>query len=227
MNHPLVLLTYITGLGEILLSAYFIKTNSGSEIRKVMALLCASTGLWVLLCAYEAYRPETVINHAINNLLFVAGLILLTTLLYLVIIFPYRMRYFDSLHVVMMYVPVILFTVILFGTKTIVVKTVADAQNVGITNPGPIYLIYNLYLIFLYLFSIGLLALRSTKLSGFQRRNVLIFLVSLLLGGLPAVAIDLFAPFIGLYQLNYLYGNLASVFWLGGVTYILTAKVRD
>lgn len=224
MNHPLVVLTYAVGIGELLLAEYFWKTNTGQTIRRVMSLLSASTALWVLTSAYVAYKPSSPFVDVMGNIVFFAGLMLLTSLVWLVLIFPYQSVRIDRLHVVLLYVPVLLFTTILFTTKTILAGTIADANNVGTTVPGPLYWIYNSYELVLYLVCIGTLIFRSRHFSGYNKRNVLITLASLIFGGLPGVFLDLVAPFFNLYNVNYLYGNLASVFWLGGVTYILVSK---
>jgi len=48
MKTLLLTLTYLVGIGELILAGYFWKTHSGSEIRKVMGMLSMVTGLWVL-----------------------------------------------------------------------------------------------------------------------------------------------------------------------------------
>lgn len=224
MTHPLVILTYIAGVGELVLALYFLKTNSGATIRKVMSLLCASTALWVLTSAFVAFRPSTPFVDFMGNIVFFGGATLLTTLVWLVCIYPYPNIRFDALHVMLLYVPVLLFTVILFSTKTILAGTIADSSNVGQTIPGPVYWIYNAYQLVVYLVALCILIFKSRHFSGYNKRNILIILAALVLGGLPGVFLDLIAPFFNLYNVNYLYGNLASVFWLGGVTYILVAK---
>lgn len=226
MTHPLVILTYIVGAGELVLAAYFLKTHSGATIRKVMSLLCASTGVWVLTSAFVAYRSSTPFVGFIENIVFFSGVMLLTTLVWLVFIYPYPNIRFDALHVTLLYVPVLLFTVILFSTKTILAGTIANSSNVGQTVPGPVYWIYNAYQLALYVVAIILLVAKSHRFSGYNKRNILVLLASVVLGGIPGVFLDLIAPFFNLYNVNFLYGNLASVFWLGGVTYILVTKVR-
>ena len=224
MTHPLVILTYIIGAGELLLAMYFLKTNSGVTIRKVMSLLCASTGAWVVTSAFVSYKPNSILVDTIGNFVFFGGLMLLTTLVWLVFIYPNPIVRFDALHVILLYVPVAIFTVILFTTKTILAGTIADANSVGVTIPGPVYWIYNAYHLVLYTVAVSVLIFKSQRYSGYNKRNILIILAALILGGLPGVFLDLIAPFFNLYNVNYLYGNLASVFWLGGVTYILISK---
>lgn len=110
----LLLLGYSIGIGELALGIFFHSTNSGSNIRKVMALLCTSTGLWVFISVFVAYKPDSTINHFLTNLVFILGVLLLTTLLHLTILFPIPQVQFNSLHIILLYQPVLIFTAIIF-----------------------------------------------------------------------------------------------------------------
>ncbi len=224
-KYILLTLTYLVGAGELVLAIFFWVTHSKSEIRKVMALLAFSTGMWVITSAMIAYKSGGNISLLINGFVYTFGILLLTTLIYLTLIFPFPLRRLDWLHKVLLYIPAIIFSVIGFTTRAIEVDYVANQKNAGVVVAGPLLPIYNNFLLFLYVLSIVLLIAQVRRNDGINRQNVKLVLWGVVIGGIPAVIIDLvISTYFPNNVPNFLYGVLSSVIWFGTTTYIVLKK---
>ncbi len=216
MKTLLLTLTYLVGAGELMLAVYFWVTNSKSEIRRVMALLAFSTGMWVLVnAASSGYR-------LLAQLTYVFGLLIVISLLHFTLIYPYRVYRLDRYHLIGLYLPWLFFTYVILATKTVAVDF-PTINNAGQTIGGPLLPALNLLLAGLFLLSLLIIFLRSRKIDGLHRRNLLTMFIALLFGGLPAIYFGVlqeykFLPF------NYLLGPIASSIWLGATTYLVVEK---
>lgn len=223
MKTFLLTATYLVGIGELILAIFFWMTHSKSEIRKVMALLALSTGLWVIFSGLLAYSTEA--SLLINSFVYVFGIFLLTSLVHLSIVFPLPLVHLDRLHRTLMYLPATLFSIIALTTRTIELDYVASVTNVGSVVAGPLLPFYNVLLLCLYLLAVGLLIKQSKRNDAINGRNVFLVLLSVIIGGLPAVFIDLIWPiFFPNFVPNFLYGVLSSVIWFATTTYIVIKK---
>lgn len=224
MKTVLLTATYLVGVGELVLAIYFWATNQKNEIRRVMALLAFATGMWVLLSAAIAYQPENAVKLFLNDLIYVCGGFVLTAFLHFSIIYPYPRFYFDNLHATLLYVPAVLFSAIALTTRTIVSQSIGGETIAGQVVGGPVFPIYNSYYAILFLSGLCILIRKIAATDGYVRRNLKLVVFAFALGGLPAVYLDLVAPFLNLPNPNYLVANIATVVWLGTVTYIITRK---
>jgi hypothetical protein len=220
-QYILVIVTSLVGLAEIGFGLYFWKTNSRNAIRRIMALLAFSTGAWVLLSALTTYAPESSLANLGVELVYVFGAILVTSLLIFVVLYPYPIIQFDRFHLILLFLPVLFFSyAILFGSAVIVQTFVVPTEHVGIV-PGPLHGLYNTYIFILFVIALAVLFLRAKKLDRMYHRHARILFWSILIGGLPAVIIDLvFTSYFGIF-LSPLIGTLSSVIWLGAVTWIV------
>lgn len=225
MKTILLTLTYLVGAGELILAIYFWINHSKNEIRKVMSLLAFSTGMWVITSAMIAYRTGGDVTLLINGFVYTFGILLLTTLVYFALIFPFPLMRLDRFHKVLLYVPALIFSIIGFTTRAIELDYIANEKNAGEVVGGPLLPIYNNYLLLLFIISIGLLILQVRRNDGINRNNVRLVLWGVLIGGIPAVIIDLvISTYFPDYVPNFLYGVLSSVIWFGTTTYIVLKK---
>lgn len=223
MKTVLLSLTYIIGVGELILAAFFWITNSKNEIRRVMAFLTFSTGMWVVLNGLTSYtNPSTWITIALG-LVFVFGIIVVTTLVYFALIFPFRIWTFDNLHIFLLYLPSLIFSYIALFTTTIVSSYTLAPDNPGFVNPGQIFNIYQITVSIFFIFTLVVLLLKIKKTDGINKRNSLILFWSILLGGLPAIILNLWLVFFKTSS-NPLLAVIFSVAWIGGTSYILKKK---
>ncbi len=221
----LLTLTYLVGAGELALAIFFWVTRSGNEIRKVMALLSFSTGMWVETSAILAYKPESNFTLFLSSLVFVFGAGLVFLLVHFVLVYPYRLIQLDRWHIILFYIPLLLLSVSAFIPGLISKGLSGGQNNPGTVHPGPMYNLYNVYLLILFISQVALLAYRRKRLDGMHKSNATVFLWAVILGGIPAVFLDLVLPLINPnFQPNSLYGNLFTVIWLGMITYIVTKK---
>lgn len=224
MKTFLLIATYLVGVGELVLALYFWMTRSGNTIRKVMALLAFSTGVWVLLSVFIAYKEPSNLVLVVNQLVYVFGILLVTALVHLAILFPIPIVRFDRLHAVLLYLPALIFSAISVSSGALVSDTVGSQIVVGYPVGGPVFPIYNAFLALLFLTGIAIMFLQMKRTDGFMRRNISFIAWSFVLGGLPAVYIDLFGTTFHLMSPNYLIGNLATIIWLGTTMYIVSKK---
>lgn len=222
----LLTLTYLVGAGELALAVFFWVTHSKSEIRKVMALLSFSTGMWVVIGSLTTYTHPTSLIVFLVSTLYVFGVFLSTALVHLAIVFPFPLIRFDRLHSFLLYVPAILFSVIALSTRTIVSSYDVNPTIPGVVISGPLHHLFNYYILALFIICLALLLQKIIRTDGIHKKNATTVFWSILLGGGLPVWYDLLVPnlFPQFTQSNYLYGDLATVIWLGITTFIVLQK---
>lgn len=221
MKATILTLTYLVGFGELLLAIYFWVTNSRQEIRKVISLLALSTSIWVILSAYISYRETSILVVELLNVVLISGIFLVTSLLYFSVIYPYTFFTFDRLHKFLLYVPAIIFSIVILTTDTVVNNYLVDKYSVGEVVGGSVYPIYNIYLFILLLITLAILSFKIKRTHGFVKQNVKLILLSIVLSGLPAAIISLILPLFSPQLINPLLGNAITGIWLGITTYIV------
>lgn len=219
----LLTLTYLVGIGELILAAYFWINNSKSEIRRVMSLLALSTGMWAITSGLTSYTTPSQLVSLSLSFLFFFGALTVTALLHLVLIFPYKIRPIDLLHITLLYVPVGLFASMSFFTKTIVASYSVSTDIVGYVHPGPLFSLYEVYISLVFFAALYILYRKIASLDGLHKKNSRIFFWSVLIGGFPAIALNLLFAFFGI-LVNPLIPVVFSLFWVGGTSYIITRK---
>lgn len=225
MKTLLLSATYVVGVGELFLAWYFWKTNSGSEIRKVMSLFALSLGTWVTTSALTSYRNLDIVVEVFTPIAFVFGMLIVFALLHISLIFPYPITRMDRIGKLFLYVPCLIFLVILTTTDTVVNGYVSTVNDPGRVTPGPLYILYNYIILFYYALSLVILFYRFNKSDGTHKRILKIFTYSILFGGLPAVLLDLVIPiFFPNVLPNILLANLATGVWLGVTSLVVFRK---
>lgn len=189
-----------------------------------MSFFAFSTGLWVILSVLIAYKPPSDFVLLINKYVYVFGIFLVTSFVHLSIIYPIPIVRFDRLHAYLLYLPTTLFSVISICTDSIVSNTIGGNNNVGVPIGGSIFGIYNIYLAILYITGVIILLFQAKRTDGDIHKNLMIVVWSFIIGGLPAVYIDLFGTTFHLVSPNYLIGNIATAVWLGSTSYILLKR---
>lgn len=223
MKTFLLTATYLVGLGELALAVFFWVTHSKSEIRKVMALLTLSTGIWAItngLTSYVNYSRWVELNLVI---LFIAGLFIVSSLLHISIIFPHRVFTFDKLHAFLIYLPAIIFSIILSSTNTVVKSYAVATDNAGTVIPGPLFIFFQILVALLFLTSVGILCFKLRRQDGLNKQYTALFFIGIVLGGLPAIVLNLLFALFAFYT-NPLWAVIFSVFWIGFITYIVVKK---
>lgn len=221
MKTLLLLLTYLVGTGELILGIYFWKSNNRNEIRRVMALLSLATSLWVICSGLTSYVVQTPLTTIFMQIVFISGAILVTSLVHLALVFPNQLMRFDKIHAWLFYFPTLFWAIIIVFSNTVVIGFSGGATDSGRIMPGPLYAFYNSYVFALYVAAIIIFFKRLHTLDGIHRRNLRLIAWSFVIGGLPAVMIDLIIP-IALPNVfpNALFGAIATLVWLG-----TTAKI--
>jgi hypothetical protein len=150
MKTLLLSLAYTIGIGELILAGYFWVTNSKNEIRRVMALLAFSTGMWVITSALSSYTSQSPTTIFILKSIYVFGVFLVTSLVHLSIIFPISIVRFDKLHAFLLYIPALIWSCIAMTSNSIVLNYVGTTDSPGLVVSGTLHHTYNYYLLFLF-----------------------------------------------------------------------------
>lgn len=220
----LLTLTYLVGAGELILAIYFWATNSKNEIRRVMAFLATMAATWVLLSASIAYNITSDWALVANRFIYLTGVFMVTAIVHLALVFPRQVTRIDRFHTILLYIPATLFSSIAVFTDSIVKATRQVGNLPGQPIGGVVYPFYNIYLISLFVGAIFLFVVQRKRADGEHRKNVNILIAAFLVGGLPAVYIDLVSALFKTEPANYLVGNIATAIWLGATTYIVMKK---
>lgn len=227
MVHTLLIaFTYLISTIAFVLALYFWKTNSGSTIRKVMVFFLLFTGLWIGTSAAAAYRSPGQLTDFLVTLVYIFGFFGLTTLLHFQLVYPLPIFRMDTVRNILLhtslYAPPVLFSVLLLFTKTIVKENIYGTYYDGTSELGPLFIVYNLYLLALFLTSLVVSFRRWYPKTSFHRKNVQLVFWSILIGGLPTIILNLVLPsFYNIYP-DPLYGVLTNTVWMGAIIYIIT-----
>lgn len=224
MKTALLVFSYVVGLGELLLAWYFWKTRFGDAIRKSMSFLALSTALWVLSTSLGAYATPSPMVEIIARLTYVFGIMLVTGLWVFSIFFPFPSIRLDRLHYVLLFTPVVIFSVALLFTETVIERYVSGLTTQGIWYGGPLYNIYNVYLLVLFFSALIILVRKLRRSDGMMLVNLKAVIWSIFLGGMPAVFVDLVTPLYKNAASTPLIGVVSTVIWLGVTTYIVVRK---
>ncbi len=219
----LLTLTYLVGIGELILGVFFWVTNSKSEIRKVMSIMVISTGLWVISNALTSYtNPSIFINVAVNSI-FIFAIIFVLSLIYFSFIYPYPIFRFDKIHKLLFISIGIIYSCLAFFTKTIYSSYQITPNSPGILTPGPLFAFFQISIAFLFILAIILLIIRYNKIDGPHKQNLAILIASIVVGGVPAIILNLWATFFAVIT-NPLLAVLPSGFLIGGTVLIISRK---
>ncbi|MFH0952365.1 MAG: histidine kinase N-terminal 7TM domain-containing protein [Patescibacteria group bacterium] len=219
----LIYLTYIIAIGELFLAGYFWKTNSNNPIRRTMAFLTLTTGLWVLSTALTVYQNFNQFTYFTSTILFVFGILSLTALFHFAIVYPVPIFNFNRIHKFLLYSPAFIFSLLILFTHTVIKGSILSHDYYGSTIPGPVFPVYNCYLLLLYLLTLILLYIKIRR-NLTQRSNINIVFWSLLISGIPTVIFDLIFPSFFHLNPNPLIGVLLNFVWMGSILYILLKK---
>lgn len=223
MKTFLLTATYLVGLGELALAVFFWVTHSKSEIRKVMALLFLSTGIWAITNGLTSYvDPSTWVDWNLK-ILFIVGITIVASLLHLTIIFPYRIFPFDKLHSFLIYAPVVFMSITLLTSNAIVGSYEVSRNEVGLVHPGPLFIFFQVTVSIYYIISVIILLIKHKRLDGLHKQNIRLFTTGVVLGGFPAIVLNLMYAFSGLY-INPLWAVIFSISWVGFTAYIILKK---
>lgn len=225
MKELLLVSCYVVAALEIGLGVYFWVTNSGNEIRKVMRDLSFATGIWVLTSAMTSYIEYSTTGYYFIALAYLAGIVLMTEILELSFVFPFRVFHYDRLHRLLLFIPVLIFGSLSFFSHAIVESYTGSSDFSGAITGGSAFFAYNWYLVAVFCVAMAILLYKVTISSGFIKKLILLVIFSFLAGGLPSVFQYLILPnFNPNFVSNLLYGAIATVTWVGVTSYIVVRK---
>ncbi|MEK7637600.1 MAG: histidine kinase N-terminal 7TM domain-containing protein [Patescibacteria group bacterium] len=223
MKSILLSLTYLIGISEVFLAFYFWRNSSKNEIRRVMAFLALVTGLWVITTAINSYSVSPLAEFR-DKFTYTFGVLIVTALLNFTIVFPYPMFRLDRLHYIFLYLPAVIFTLVIFGSHDVVSRYISSPTLSGQWFGGPLYWMYNGYLLVLYVWAMAVLYSKFKKTDGIHHRNLILVFWSIFLGGAPGIVVDVIVPLVTNQAKYPLIGVMSSVVWLGLTTYIILKK---
>lgn len=189
-----------------------------------MAAFSFFVGIWVIASSINAYAQATTFANLISSVAYSAGVLLLTFLLYFSVIFPHPIIRIDKLHKLLIFIPALIF-IFSSTTKSLEIKYFAQNNYTNEIEKGPLLIVYNNYLTLLYIISVISLYFQTKKSGTFLHSKPALVFWSVILGGLPAVIIDLIVvSYFPTININSLYAVLGTAFWLGITSYIILEK---
>lgn len=224
IKNILLIIAYFISATELFFAAYFWKTNGGNTVRKIMAALLLATGLWVGNTAITTYRAPGPLVDFLATMVYVISTFSLTLLLHLALIWPVPMKWMSVKRVTSLYIPPVFFGILLLLAKTVVSKNVAASNYYGHSEPGPLFIIYNLYLLALFI-SAAIVAYRRAypkinRLSDYAG----MFFWSVLFSGLVPATLDLVMVPLFKMDVNPLFGVIPNVVFIGTIGYIVSRR---
>ncbi len=189
-----------------------------------MAFLSLATGIWVVANAFTSYSGSSEVIKSVDNLTFSLAPFMVTALFNLALLYPYPLIRLDKLHYVLMYIPSVMFAAILVKDQPSIAQSVFNPNVSGKWSGGPLYPFYTFFILIVFLISIVVFWLQYKKADGIHRRNTLGVMLSLFLGSLPSIYLDVIVPIFtngGSYPLI---GPISTIIWLGTTSYIVMRK---
>lgn len=219
----LLTLTYLVGAGELALAIFFWVTRSGNEIRKVMALLAFTSGIWSVTNGLTAYVNPSAAVTLILNILYSAGVLTVAAIVHLSIVFPYKTFNLDRLHAWLLYIPALLLSYITFFSKTIVKSYSVAPDNPGFVQPGELHGFFILVVSVYFFSGIAILIKKIPRLDGMHRKNAILTLWGIIIGGFPAILLNAWFILFDTW-VNPLFAVVFSLSWVGTTSYIILKK---
>lgn len=224
MKEFLIWISYAIVAGALFLALFFLKTQSGSVIRRMMALLAASTGMWVLATTLGAYNANGDITNITSRWTYVFGLLMVTSLFLFSSQFPVASFRLDRWHLVFIGAATAAFSIFILSSSDIIASYSASPAEQGTWHGGSLYWLYNVYLFLFYFGSLIILLAKTNRTDGILRRNLQLVTTSIFLGGMPGVVNDLLLPLFTNTARTPLIGTISTILWLGMTSYILVKK---
>lgn len=223
MKTPLLTLTYLVGIGELILAVFFWMTRGNNQVRRVICLIAFSLGVWVLLNALTAYQnPSKAIDFA-SSFIYLSVVVFVTAAVHFALLFPIPFVRLDRLHVFLLYLPASLSIYPIFFTRTIVRGYVLNPSISGYSLPGPLYGEFSTFLTVVLIITLWLLARQVMRTDGVLRRNATIVFWSLLVPIVGGIGYNLPHELRGT-EYNSLVAPLLTSFWVILTSYIVLRK---
>lgn len=216
-------ITTLIGIGDFLLAFYFWKTNSGSRIRWIAGLIAFSMGVWVIMNVLTSYHDRSQLTDMAAPILFFATVVLMFSIVHLALEFPYPMFRVDQLHILLLYLPALIYAYMLFFTHDIVKEYQLDRHSSGYIIPGHEYPLFAGLVVVATVATFCLLVYKLRRLTGTHRRNTMLVLFSFVIPSLPALYFVLTHEAEGT-GYNSLISPIVSSVWLGITSYIVLKK---
>lgn len=221
MKILILTVTYVIGISQLAVAVFFWITRSGSEVRKVMSLVAFSASLWVITSAITSYVPDPAGVKQPVAFVYFFGAVLVTSLLHFVLVFPLPIQQINKLSVSLLYLPVVIFSYILFFTKYIVAGYESSNYWAGRVITGPLFGLFNIFFFVVFFSTLFVCFWRSFIAPGIQPRVQKSFFWSLVLGGVPAaILFFLVATTTPELQINTLVGVIPTGLWVATTAWI-------
>ena len=220
MKTFLLTATYAVGIGELILAIYFWITNSKSEIRRVMALLALVTAIWVIGNAIASYTNASLLVDYTLKILYCSGLLIVVVLVHLSLIYPFKIINIDRYHRILLYTPAVMISYLVFFSKAIIVGYEISPLIPGNVIPGPAFSLFNIVIALYFFAYIIITSIRISNLDGINRKNTILLLISVVVGGLFAIVGNILYSFSTI-MFNPLVTVIPSIAWVAAIIYIV------
>lgn len=219
MKDILLISIYIVSSLEFLFGLYLLKTQSGSNVRKMASAIALTISIWVLLNAFVSYRDSSHTVLVFTQILYFVATLMIIEILHLSLIYPLPLFRLDRVLAFLLYVPLGLFTFLFFRTDQIIRNIVINRNIPGYIIPGESYQLFNGFVSLVFFLVILILLLQIKRSYGHWRKTTIILALGVFFPGLMTLILNVWnqASWI---NYNTLIAPILSIIWLFLMAYI-------
>ncbi|MBI5037121.1 MAG: hypothetical protein HZC01_00210 [Candidatus Kerfeldbacteria bacterium] len=226
MSHTHAIILLIIAGVEIALAMYTLLGDIKSQVRRWYAMFALSVAIWVGSLGLDILVSAKKAVIIIGYFPWIGGVLIVTTLLFLVWIWPYKSQPIKLWNWVVIILPIIVFTfLILSPYAPVVEKTQMTAWRSN--EQGPSYGLYNTLIFGYLLWAVVSLYRKFRESDGIYRWQLKYFMVSVILAGGIIVVTNIIIPWLGYSEWEIFesaFGPEVSILWVGFSTYIHLKK---
>ena len=221
MDIPTIIL-FVICFFELIICFYIFFTNPKSEIRRVYSSFIFSVFLWGISNALMVAVSD--LNNAFfwGKLTYLAAGLIAVFLLYFSWIFPYKKSEVTLFKKIILILPPVIISLLLYFTNWIVDKPVFR-HGINDLTLGSAYYLYVLFFAGYIIWGLVNLFKKYFNSDGVHRWQLKILLWGLLISATLGMTTNLFLPMFDITHYG-LYGPISSVAWLGVTSYIVFKK---
>ncbi|MBU1148653.1 hypothetical protein KKI23_01040 [Patescibacteria group bacterium] len=212
---------FITALLEIVLALYVYLRNRKNEINVSFALFVFGGFLYALASALFLSMDEGVALFW-GKMSYLGGTLAAVFFLYFSLTFPFKKLAISWLHKIAFFLPIILFTILIFSTDTFT-TSFFEENNLRYLKLGPSYDLFVIFFVCYWIWALVNLFNKYKVSDGIHRWQLKYFLWGAVITSIIIVVFDLFLPLFDIRQFSIFAPELILI-WFGFTAYILFGK---
>jgi len=216
----------IAGVINLIMSIIIFSRGVKNKINLYFGLLTLFNFLWAGGLIFINLGINYEVTRFFAALVYPIALMVVVTLLYFIIYFPYQTFKLKAIYSNIIAFIVVVFSIFCIGGYKIFVSDVLLNPKVVIYYEFLSYTIYSVVLVILMVVSIAILISKIKKAEGIFKRQLQLILVAVIIGTSVGAYFHLFLMYLHVLDYNYL-GPLFTLFINGVVFYFIFSPKQD